>query len=344
MIRQFLFLFITPLVLGYLKPKATFPNRPECLKSSHGLIDSTQEIYFPYEDPWKNYNNRNYWEYSQQNTTLLKELKFLRYAQDMIDNGCKSLEKPNTEAGNRIPPKSENFGLDCYIRKMFDQPIPNHLLSRWEPQLAKCANKVMQLSEQMFQQAQFDRVVTSACKETVNYYSYQPCEPSVYSDEASYIMSWSKCKNTHFIKRECIDAVNSRISLIARNERLLNRLLFSQCTSELDFYDCAPNNSNSYIQPIDMLTCLVDGYYNYSKKKSVPSLFGSMDFEDYIKVDVMFKSSCQLEMRSSANRFFEEPRLTPNLMMDCAQILNACYELGLQKDTEIVHCLMYMKL
>uniref|UniRef100_A0A914DXD7 MRH domain-containing protein n=1 Tax=Acrobeloides nanus TaxID=290746 RepID=A0A914DXD7_9BILA len=91
-----------------------------------------------------------------------------------------------------------------------------------------------------------------------------------------------------------------------------------------------------------MLTCLVDGYYNYSKKKSVPSLFGNMDFEDYIKVDVMFKSSCQLEMRSSASRFFQEPRLTPNLMMDCAQVLNTCYELGLQKDTEIVHCLMYM--
>jgi hypothetical protein len=69
-----------------------------------------------------------------------------------------------------------------------------------------------------------------------------------------------------------------------------------------------------------MLTCLVDGYYNYSKKKSVPSLFGSMDFEDGTKVDVMFKSSCQLEMRSSASRFFQEPRLTPNLMMDCAQV------------------------
>ena len=41
-----------------------------------------------------------------------------------------------------------------------------------------------------------------------------------------------------------------------------------------------------------------------------------MEYKD----DVMFKSSCQLEMRSSANWFFEEPRLTPNLMMDCAQV------------------------
>uniref|UniRef100_A0A914CDK8 Endoplasmic reticulum lectin 1 n=2 Tax=Acrobeloides nanus TaxID=290746 RepID=A0A914CDK8_9BILA len=382
MIRQFLFLFITPLVLGYLKPKATFPNRPECLKSSNGLIDSTQEIYFP--DSWSNYNPNN-WGYSQQNTTWLKELKFLRYAQDMIDNGtlilnndcqvsfwdykcphmlnvmmrvktiqgqgirtitilrgCKSLEKPNTETGNRIPLKSENFGLDCYIRKMFDQPIPNHILSRWEPLLAKCANKVMQLSEHMFQQSQFDRVLTSACEKAVNYYSYQLCGSNSFSDEDSYLMCWLKNKNANF-KLRCIDVVNSRISLIARNEKLLNRrFLFSQCKSELDFYDCAPNNSNLYIQPIDMLTCLVDGYYNYSKKKSVPNLFGSIDFVDDTKVDVMFKSSCQLEMRSSANWFFQEPRLTPNLMMDCAQVLNKCYKLGLQKDTEIVHCLMYM--
>uniref|UniRef100_A0A914CEJ6 Uncharacterized protein n=1 Tax=Acrobeloides nanus TaxID=290746 RepID=A0A914CEJ6_9BILA len=85
MIRQFLFLFITPLVLGYLKSKATFPNRPECLKSSNGLIDSTQ-IDFPYRDPWNNYYD-NSWGYSQQNTNWLKDLKFLRYVQDMIDNG-----------------------------------------------------------------------------------------------------------------------------------------------------------------------------------------------------------------------------------------------------------------
>ncbi|TMS33552.1 hypothetical protein L596_001281 [Steinernema carpocapsae] len=238
--------------------------------------------------------------------------------------GCGQLTTPSKHNQVRVP-HSQGSVLECLIDRLVKNPqMHADALKSMDDD---CRHEVMRLVELQSDDFHLDRHLFFACREDREKFCGEV--PAGNGKVFECLLSHKDEPNMH---PECRNVTNDRAQRMGEDYRMAPPLV-KACGNEMKHYQCIPQTDmrgspNFHLSWV--LLCLENAVHVITQRKQGQP------------VDKPFSEGCQHEMIAHRQMMVEEFRMSPELVMNCAQeIHNYCSPNGdIERSGATMHCLM----
>ncbi|CAD5216477.1 unnamed protein product [Bursaphelenchus xylophilus] len=257
----------------------------------------------------------------------------------VADLGCGTLTKPSAHQGARYP-HSQGSVLECLIDKMVNIPKDAAKAQIIQNLPTECRKEVMRIAELQSEDWHMDRPLYFACREDRERFCSE-----VQAGEGRVFQCLMDHKDDKTMEPGCAKIIAERAGLMGQDYRLAHPLL-KGCKNEMKAYQCTPQVGFERSQNFHLswvLLCLENGQHQYNKQQHEKQQAEKENKQPQATPDLMpFTQECNHEMQQHRSMMVSEFRMSPELVMTCAQEIDKyCSPKGdLESGGKTIHCLM----
>uniref|UniRef100_A0A914H8J5 Golgi apparatus protein 1 n=1 Tax=Globodera rostochiensis TaxID=31243 RepID=A0A914H8J5_GLORO len=253
---------------------------------------------------------------------------------------CGALTKPSLHANVRVP-HSQGSTLECLISYLVNVPKDAYKAKVVEGISQECRKEVMRIAELQSDDWHLDRPLFFACRmDRERFCSELP------AGEGKVFHCLMEHKQDPKMAPQCSKILSERAGLMGRDYKLAHPLLKS-CDKEVQAYRCVPQpgfEKSLQFHLSWVVLCLENGLHYYKtqehdrKKAEEDKTAKQRQWPNLVP----FNDECQHEMLTHRQMMVQEFRMSPEIVMGCAQEIDKyCSPKGdIESEGKTVHCLM----
>ncbi|KAI6197524.1 hypothetical protein M3Y94_01234100 [Aphelenchoides besseyi] len=252
---------------------------------------------------------------------------------------CGTLTKVSAHQGARYP-HSQGQTLECLIDKMVNIPKDQAKANIVKNLSKECRQQVMRLAELQSEDFHMDRPLYFACREDRERFCSE-----IQAGDGRIFECLMKFKDDKMMEPQCSKMLSERAGLMGQNFHLAQPLL-KECSNELKAHHCLPQvgferSINFHLSWV--LLCLENGRHRYEQQQHERQEAAKENRKIEQTAELMpFSPGCTHEMITHRQMMVQEFRMSPELVMNCAQEIDRfCSPTGdLETGGQTIHCLL----
>uniref|UniRef100_A0A7E4VEA0 Golgi apparatus protein 1 n=1 Tax=Panagrellus redivivus TaxID=6233 RepID=A0A7E4VEA0_PANRE len=247
---------------------------------------------------------------------------------------CGAVTRDSLHKNARVA-HSQGATLECLIDKFVNVP-------KGQEELVKsvsndCRHEVMRIAELQSEDFHLDRPLYFACREDRERFCQE-----VQAGEGKVFQCLMEHREDKLMNPECGKILSERAGLIGQDAHLAHPLT-KACVSEMKYYKCQlqPGFQSSMNFHLSwLLLCLENGLHNFKSQEH--DLAAGKPLPVNTEKFQPFTAECQHELIVHRGFMVQEFRMSPELVMGCAQEIDKfCSPNGdIEKEGKTIHCLM----
>ncbi|KAI6216457.1 hypothetical protein M3Y99_01820900 [Aphelenchoides fujianensis] len=253
--------------------------------------------------------------------------------------GCGTLTKISAHQGARYP-HSQGQTLECLIDKMVNIPKDQNQATIVKNLSKECRQQVMRLAELQSEDFHMDRPLYYACREDRERFCSE-----IAAGDGKVFECLLAHKDDKFMEPKCSKMLSERAGLMGQNYHLAHPLL-KTCANELKAHHCLPQvgfekSVNFHLSWV--LLCLENGRHRFEQQQYEKQQAAKEKKPIDQTAELMpFSAECTHEMITHRQFMVQEFRMSPEIVMTCAQEIDRfCSPTGdLQTGGATIHCLL----
>uniref|UniRef100_A0AC34Q7S5 Golgi apparatus protein 1 n=1 Tax=Panagrolaimus sp. JU765 TaxID=591449 RepID=A0AC34Q7S5_9BILA len=248
--------------------------------------------------------------------------------------GCGTLTRNSAHKGAKVP-HSQGATLECFIDKLVNMPKEHEATLKSVSN--ECRHEVMRIAELQSDDWHLDRPLFFACRQDRERFCSE-----IPAGDGKVFQCLLEHRTDKFMEPSCSKILSERAGLMGQDAHLAHPLTNS-CQNEMKEYQC--NLQPGYQSSVNfhlswLLLCLENSLHNYNAQQH--DLSKGKQLLPGQKKLTSFNQQCQHEMINHRSFMVQEFKMSPELVMGCAQEIDKfCSPNGdIEKNGLTIHCLM----
>jgi Golgi apparatus protein 1 len=246
---------------------------------------------------------------------------------------CQSLTRDSAHKGAKVA-HSQGATLECLIEKMVNIPKDKEEIVKSISN--ECRHEVMRIAELQSDDFHLDRPLYFACRADREKFCSE-----VQAGEGKVFQCLLAKREDRLMDPQCAKILSERAGLMGQDAHLAHPLT-KACQNEMKAYNCnlQPGFQNSLNFHLSwLLLCLENGLHGYKQQQHE---IAQNKLAANVQKLPQYSNECQHELIVHRGFMVQEFRMSPELVMGCAQEIDKyCSPNGdIEKEGKTIHCLM----